>query len=116
MEYKMKLQNRPFEMIKSGIKTIEMRLNDEKRQLLRVGDFIEFTNVDNLDVLKVIIDDIQVYNNFMELYNSYSKESLGYLPDEQANSTDMELYYSREEQDKYGVMAIKVRVLKKQEN
>ena len=113
MEYKMKLQNRPFEMIKSGIKTIEMRLNDEKRQLLRIGDFIEFTNIDNLEILKVIIEDIQVYNSFIELYNNYSKESLGYLPDEDANSSDMELYYSKEEQDKYGVMAIKVRVLKK---
>lgn len=38
MKYEMKLNNEPFNSIKSGMKTIEMRLNDEKRQKLNVGD------------------------------------------------------------------------------
>ena len=38
----MKLNRDPFEKIKSGSKTIEMRLFDEKRQRISVGDFIEF--------------------------------------------------------------------------
>ena len=37
------LNNRPFKSIKEGTKTIELRLNDEKRSLLKVGDEIEFT-------------------------------------------------------------------------
>ena len=47
MLYLMKLQLNPFEKIQSGTKTIELRLNDEKRQLLSVGDKIEFSLVDN---------------------------------------------------------------------
>ena len=36
----------PFEQIKSGVKTIELRLYDEKRQALSVvGDTIIFTNL-----------------------------------------------------------------------
>lgn len=41
----MKLQQKPFDSIKTGQKTIEMRLNDEKRRLINIGDEIEFTCV-----------------------------------------------------------------------
>ena len=44
MIHNMNLNNEPFELIKSGSKTIELRLNDEKRRLLNVGDEILFNN------------------------------------------------------------------------
>ena len=47
MKHEMKLNNGPFERIKNGTKTIELRLNDEKRQLLKIKDLIEFTNRTN---------------------------------------------------------------------
>ena len=37
MKHEMKLNNGPFERIKNGTKTIELRLNDEKRQLLKIN-------------------------------------------------------------------------------
>ena len=37
MKHEMKLNNSPFERIKNGTKTIELRLNDEKRQLLKIN-------------------------------------------------------------------------------
>ena len=40
----MKLNASPFEMIKSGVKSIELRLYDEKRQKIKIGDTIIFTN------------------------------------------------------------------------
>jgi ASC-1-like (ASCH) protein len=43
MLHQMKLQPNPFEQIKNGSKTLELRLNDEKRQLIKVGDEIEFS-------------------------------------------------------------------------
>ena len=42
MIHKMNLNPEPFERILSGRKTIELRLNDEKRRLIKVGDKIEF--------------------------------------------------------------------------
>ena len=38
---RMNLWNDSFEAIKDGWKTIEMRLNDEKRSQIKIGDEIE---------------------------------------------------------------------------
>ena len=43
--HEMKLHPAPFDLIKSGRKTVEMRLNDEKRQLVRIKDCIRFVNM-----------------------------------------------------------------------
>ena len=40
MLHQMKLKLSPFQKIKNGSKTIELRLYDEKRQKVQVGDFI----------------------------------------------------------------------------
>ena len=41
----MKLQESPFERIKSGTKTVEFRLYDEKRSKINIGDQIEFSKL-----------------------------------------------------------------------
>ena len=46
MRHYMKLKSHPFYMIRSGQKTFELRLYDEKRQKLRVNDEIEFRCLD----------------------------------------------------------------------
>ena len=42
----MKLAPSPFEMIRNGKKTIELRLYDEKRKSISNGDRITFVNTD----------------------------------------------------------------------
>lgn len=42
MKHEMKLQSEYFEFIKEGTKRIEIRLNDEKRRKIKLGDTIEF--------------------------------------------------------------------------
>ena len=63
-----------------------------------------------------MIEDIKTYLNFKELKKNYSKEELGYLKDEIASPDDIEKYYSKEEQEKYGVLAIRIKVLKSKKN
>ena len=46
MKQKMNLCPEPFEMIRTGQKTIELRLNDEKRQKIQIGDTIEFSQTE----------------------------------------------------------------------
>lgn len=41
----MKLWDNSFKAIKEGWKTTEMRLNDEKRSLIKINDKIEFTKL-----------------------------------------------------------------------
>lgn len=45
MQHFMKLQSRPFEAIANGSKTIELRSFDVKRQQVKIGDEIEFTEL-----------------------------------------------------------------------
>ncbi len=109
MKHKMRLNNGPFNLIKDGTKTIELRLNDEKRQLLRENDLIEFTNRTTLENIIVEIVKLYKYSNFDELYKHFDKISMGYNQSDIASPKDMEKYYSKEEQDIYGVIAIEVR-------
>lgn len=41
MKHKMKLQEKYYDFIINGTKRIEIRLNDEKRQTIKLGDTIE---------------------------------------------------------------------------
>ena len=108
MKHMMRLQNEPFELIKSGTKTIELRLNDEKRKLVKENDIIEFTNVSTGERLDVKVLKIHRYDSFEELYKHFDKVSLGYKNDEEANPTDMEKYYSKEEQEQCGILGIEI--------
>ena len=112
MKHEMKLNNGPFNNIKNGTKTIELRLNDEKRQLLKIKDLIEFTNGKTLEQILVEIDNLYHYPSFEELYKHFDKVAMGYKEDEEANPKDMEAYYSKEEQEKYGVLGIEIKKLK----
>ena len=109
MKHNMNLNNRPFKSIKEGSKTIELRLNDEKRSLLKVGDEIEFTNRDTNEKLSVDIINLHKYPSFEELYKHFDKVEMGYNKDDIAEPKDMEAYYSKEEQNKYGVLGIEIR-------
>ena len=112
MEHKMKLQDGPFKAIKDGLKTIELRLYDEKRKLVKIGDTIEFTNVLNNEKINAQVTNLHLYPSFEELYKHFDKISLGYNEEDVASYKDMELYYSKEEQSKYGVVGIEIKLKK----
>lgn len=112
MKHQMKLNNGPYTNIKNGTKTIELRLNDEKRQLLKIKDLIEFTNRDTLEQMLVEIENLYYYPSFDELYKHFDKVSMGYKEEEIADPKDMEEYYSKEEQEKYGVLGIEIKKIK----
>lgn len=111
MKHSMKLKPNPFESIKNGIKTIEIRLYDEKRQLLSIGDTIEFTNIETKETLCVEVIGLHRFNDFVELFETFDKGCLGYKEDEEAKPSDMETYYSKEEQSKYGVIGIEIKLI-----
>ena len=106
----MKLRQTPFEMIKSGEKTIELRLYDEKRQSVAVGDDIEFTCVESGETLVRKVEALHVFASFAELYSALPLEKCGYTEENiaSASPSDMEKYYSREEQSRFGVVGIEL--------
>lgn len=111
MLYKMKLNNAPFIKIKSGKKTVELRLYDEKRQKLKNGDKIEFTNIKTGETLVCNVKRLHVFPSFEELYEHFDKISIGYDEDETADFKDMEKYYSKEDENKYGTVGIEIELI-----
>ena len=51
MMIKMHLHDEPYKKIKNGKKKIEMRIKDEKRSTIKVGDTIEFENRKTKEVI-----------------------------------------------------------------
>lgn len=111
MTHKMKLYPRAFENIKLGKKTIEMRLNDEKRSKIQKNDIIEFTNTNYNEKIKVCVQNLYQFKTFEKLYEKFNKIDIEYEEHENANRDDMLAYYSKEEIEKYGVLAIKIKLV-----
>ncbi len=109
----MKLKGEPFCKIKNGTKKYELRLYDEKRKRICVDDLIEFTNQDNNEKIIVQVTEINVFDSFIDLYATLPLEQCGYAKNElsTASASDMEKYYTKEEQKLYGVVAIKIELL-----
>jgi len=111
MTHWMKLQAAPFEKIKSGSKTIELRLYDEKRRQIRVGDTICFKG--KAGTLTATVKALHVFRNYEELYAALPLDKCGYAADGLATASpdDMLTYYSREQIEKYGVVGIELEVV-----
>lgn len=109
MLHHMKLKQSPFEQIKNGSKTIELRLNDEKRQNVQNGDFIEFSCLGNPEKkIQTRVTALHHFDSFSELYAALPKEKLGHAPTETPDANHMDEYYTREKQAQYGVLGIEL--------
>jgi len=111
MTHELHLNNGPFQSIKAGTKTIEMRLFDEKRSKYNIGDILVFENRSTGEILKSKIINLHRFDSFVDIYTRFDKVSLGYTPDDHADPKDMEEYYPIEEQQKYGVVGIEIEVI-----
>lgn len=113
MTHYMGLDPKPFAMISSGQKTIELRLNDEKRQKIKIGDSIVFSNTTNSsEIISVTVINIYKFESFKELYDVLPLEKCGYEKEEivYADPKDMEVYYSIKKQKQYGVLGIEISI------
>ena len=113
MTHYMKLRPHPFAMIESGKKTIELRLLDEKRRQIALGDTLIFINTDSGAQIVCIVKNLYVFARFEELYRALPLDSCGYLPEEipHASAKDMEQYYTVQEQAQYGVIGIEIALI-----
>ena len=114
MVHEMKLRSIYFDLIKSGVKIYEGRLNDEKRSLIDVGDVITFKREPELkDSFNAVVKDLVYFESFEEMANTLPLEKVGFekeTPEEVVAIYHQ--FYTTEDEAKYGVVAIKVEVLK----
>ena len=113
MRHTMHLRPQPFSMLRSGEKTIELRLNDEKRQQIAVGDEIEFCCPESgHPPCTVHVKALHRFPNFTDLYAALPLLKCGYTRQTLASASpeDMNVYYSPQEQAQYGVVGIEVKL------
>ena len=90
----MRLDKEPFDMINSGIKTVEYRLNDDKRKKIKIGDTITFLKrPEEKEKIVVKVVDLKYYPTLFDMYTDTFFNHLN-------------RYYSEEEIKKYGCVAI----------
>ena len=114
--HEMRLADEPFDMIVSGKKCIEVRLNDEKRREISAGDIIVFYRKSHIaDMCAVTVIGLRRYDNFLQLFSSERLTDTGCtdMTAEQA-AQSMYKYYSPEQEEKDGVLAIEIRLIEEQ--
>ena len=109
MEHRMRLVDFAFRAIKNGEKDIEVRLNDEKRQLIKIGDIIVFEHMDTKETIKVKVVNLYKYDSFSELFNLFDHKRLGLKDDDDASIMDK--FYTKEEQKLYGALGIEIKLI-----
>ena len=101
-----------FFCAKSGEKIFEIRLNDEKRRLLKVGDCLFFKREQECNQeLHTHIVELKHYKSFVDMLNEIPIGLIGF---ENMYNVDVlkeyHKFYTPEDEFKYGVVAIKVEV------
>lgn len=110
MTHEMKLRQEPFDYIVKGIKTIELRLNDEKRRLINVGDKIRFSLIDgNSQTVETTVIKLHRFSSFKELFltDLFSKCGCDGMTIDAAVAS-MKQYYTEDQEEKYGVIGIEI--------
>ena len=107
----MNLRPKYFDFIKDGTKRIELRLYDEKRRSIQLGDIIEFAKSDD-EKFKAKVVGLLRYNSFANLFEDFD---ISILAD--SSMTKQELlevlgeFYSEEKQAEFGVIGIRIKPL-----
>jgi ASC-1-like (ASCH) protein len=107
MKHHMRLVDFAFKAIKNKEKDIEIRLNDPKRQLIKIGDAIEFEHLDTHEAIECEVINRYEVDSIMDLIKMFGCERLGLDKDVAPNIMDN--FYTKEEQEKYKVLGIEIR-------
>ena len=106
----MHLQPVFFNLVKSGVKTVELRAWDEKRKQIKPGDEIVFRTDGTTDTITVRVKYLVVAYDFTELFKTVDVKQTGFDSVEIALQT-MEPFYSRAQQHETGVVGIGIELL-----
>ncbi len=114
MIYELKLQPRYYNYMLNGTKRIELRLYDEKRKNIKLGDTIKFLKEPYLnESFDTKVVGLLRYNSFEELISDFDITILADISmskDELLN--ELEKFYPKDKQEKYGVLGIRIDIRK----
>ena len=105
MQYKMDLSEFSFNRIKAG-RRVDMRLFDKKRQSLKIGDMIEYENINNPhEHIECLVQGMAVFDNFSNMIDCLTPQMLGYDNKEEI-ILRLNRAYSLDLQKNFNVVAI----------
>lgn len=104
----MKLSEPWYSLVKNGIKTIEMRLLDEKRQMINKNDTILFSDTNSKNIFKKKVKKISYHKTFESALKHGKLKNI--LPGISTYKKGIEVYYNikgyKIKEKKYGVILI----------
>lgn len=110
MEHIMKLQPGPFDSIRSGQKIIEVRLYDDKRREVELGDIIVFKReLEQTEIARAEVTGLLRYRTFIDLANDFPASCFGHA-DKEDLLKSIYTFYTREQEQQYGVLGIRIRL------
>ena len=113
MKHEMKLQPEYYNFILNGTKRIEIRLFDEKRQQIKIGDTIKFLKEPDLnESFNVKVIGLLRYNTFEDMFKDFDISILSDNSMTKEKLIDvLEKFYPKEKQEKYGVLGIRIELV-----
>lgn len=103
------LRKKYFDLIKTGEKTIELRLFDEKRKNIKINDLLILKNSENKNLLNIKVINLYRSNSFENLVKLFDIQKTGFNSIEELNNCILE-FFTKEKQEKYGVLGIEMRL------
>ena len=113
MSNEMKLQPEYYNFILNGTKRIEIRLYDEKRQSIKLGDTIKFLKEPELsESFNAKVTGLLRYNSFKDMFKDFD---ISILSDKSMTKEELikvlEQFYTKEKQEQYGVLGIRIELI-----
>ncbi|MGK0713490.1 ASCH domain-containing protein [Aerococcus urinaeequi] len=118
MQHTMGLYESPFNSIKSSKKSVEVRLNDEKRRKISIDDSIKFTKVpESSETLTVKVLELREFPTFKEMYETIPASDFDTVGDP-VDLMVQQTYeiYSPEQEKEWGTLAITIKLLETDTN
>ena len=111
MQHQMKLASTPFEKIRNEGKVIESRLYDEKRQIIKLGDEILFSQSDDdSQTVNTKVTGLLRYSSFQQLFADHDSKLFGGTSVDELLKESKQ-FYSDEDEAKYGVAGVWLHLL-----
>lgn len=103
-----------FYLVAKGEKIYEVRTNDSRRKVMKIGDYIKMLKEpEKKEYLILSIKNKIEFQNFTTLYDFFPKEEVGFKGKSTAEIVnELRRFYTEEQENEVGAVAIEVEVIK----
>lgn len=113
MKHEMKIQPKYYNFMLNGTKRIEIRIFDEKRQQIKIGDTIKFLKEPDLkEFFDTRVIGLLRYNSFEDMFKDFD---ISILADKTMTKKELinvlEQFYTKEKEKNFGVLGIRIELI-----